>query len=169
MQYSRPISDLARVSWTTDSGGTSNLYQSIDETSASDSDYVKNNSGTGTYQMGLGSVTDPVSSSSHVVSGRLKLAVPDISSYNLTWTLKQGTTTIATGTFATEAGGGTNWVDRTATLSGAEADSITNYADLNLSISAPAVSIFVSWIEFSVPTAPAVPSPTRRYTGFCSW
>jgi hypothetical protein len=40
-QYARPTSDQSAGTWTTDTGGTTNLYAAIDETSPSDADYIQ--------------------------------------------------------------------------------------------------------------------------------
>jgi hypothetical protein len=40
-QYLRPNADDSAGAWTTETGATTNLYQSIDETSANDSDYIR--------------------------------------------------------------------------------------------------------------------------------
>ena len=79
-QYARPDEDISSSgggdAFTASSG--SDLYAMIDETSASDSDYVssEDSGNTATYKVSLNSVTDPVSSSSHIIRYRLKWEDP---------------------------------------------------------------------------------------------
>jgi len=40
-QFARPTSDQSAGTWTTNSGGTTNLYATIDETSLDDADYIQ--------------------------------------------------------------------------------------------------------------------------------
>lgn len=40
-QYARPTSDSSVGTWTTNAGGTTNLYQTIDETAFDDADYIQ--------------------------------------------------------------------------------------------------------------------------------
>lgn len=66
-QFARPIADISVGSWTNQAGGTSNLFQSIDETVPSDVDYVQCEpllSGTfgflsSYYVLQLGPIDDP--------------------------------------------------------------------------------------------------------------
>ena len=62
-QYARPGSDIALGSW-------SGSYTDIDETSASDTDYMSVAATGSTARVGLSTVTDPVSSANHTVSVR---------------------------------------------------------------------------------------------------
>ena len=69
-QYARPDSDVSDGSFLNASGNNTNLYQSIDESSASDSDYViSTDSGYSADNMtvGLSNVTDPENAANHVV------------------------------------------------------------------------------------------------------
>jgi hypothetical protein len=50
-QASYPNGDVSAGGWTTDTGATTNLYQSVDETTRNDADYI---------QSSLGPVNDPV-------------------------------------------------------------------------------------------------------------
>ena len=60
-QIVRPVSDVNVGSWTTESGGTSNLYQSIDESSVNDSDYVRSpvSPSASAYRVRLAAISDP--------------------------------------------------------------------------------------------------------------
>lgn len=131
--YARPISDVSAGSWTDQSGGTTNLYSVIDETSYSDADYVKSSdltSGTDVLEVALTSLTDPVSSTGHIVRYRYRAQGAAAATMDLVVSLRQGaSTTIATWTHTDI---GTSYVDAVQTLSSGEANSITDYTDLRL-------------------------------------
>jgi len=77
----------------------------------------------------LNAVTDPGTSSGQVITIRAQSAYGN----DLIATLKQGSTTIATRTFSSL---GTGWADYTITLTSGECDSITDYANLNITLEA---------------------------------
>lgn len=124
-QYARPTSDVSAGTWTASSG--SDLYAMLDETSANDSDYIVT-TGASTCEVALGSLTDPASSSGHIVRYRISAT-----SGGITVRLRQGTTTIASWTHSPAP---TSLTTYEQTLSGAEADSITSYAALKLQFEA---------------------------------
>src|SRR5688572_11796471 len=70
----KPLSDVAINSWTTDTGGTTNLYQAIDEpTTPSDTDYTQSPAGPVTadyYETALETHVDPASSTGHIAHYR---------------------------------------------------------------------------------------------------
>lgn len=130
-QLAAPAGDVSRDGdWQTNGGATTNIYQAIDEEPASDSDYIAHSAISGTYVLALGSVTDPASSASHVI--RMRVWRTSTSS-SLTVQLRQGATNI-TGAQAVAFVGSSSWADFFYTLSGAEADAITNYGDLDLAL-----------------------------------
>ena len=142
-QFARPSADTNNSgNYTDQAGGSTNLFATIDETAASDADYIR----TGTdptnavYVTKLSNITDPVSSSGHILRVR---AGTDVSSggnqIDLTAQVRQGyvnestlgtliatltQTNISAGTFTTYS----------LTLSAAEADAITDYTALYLRI-----------------------------------
>jgi hypothetical protein len=131
-QLARPISDVAAGSWTTQSGGTTNLYATIDEASASDADYIRSSASPATPDIAkvrLGSLTDPLASTGHIVRYRYQKSVSGGDAIDLTVRLQQGATQIAAWTHANIANG---FVDAAQTLTGGEADAITDYATLDL-------------------------------------
>lgn len=139
-QTAVPTTDTTRTAWTTDSGGTTNLFQQIDETvaAANDADYDKSATppGTNVYVTKLSSVTDPVSSVSHTIEVRCRKQPTGGATRTLTVELRQGYvnegsqgTLIAT---LTDSAVADSFTTRTYTLTGAEADAITNYGDLYL-------------------------------------
>lgn len=129
-----PSADVTDGSWTDQAGGTS-LFDAINETVADDADYIKSSDLTpgnsDACEIALGSVTDPVSSIGHVISYRYRAQGTD--PMNLVVTLLQGATSIAAWTHTSV---GSSFVTATQTLSGGEADAITNYADLRLRFNA---------------------------------
>lgn len=131
-QFARPSSDITVTGWTTDTGGTTNLWAAIDEaTPFSDADYVKSPTppGTNEYETKLSAVTDPNASTGHVMRWRRRKQPTGSAQINLTVRLLQGTTQI---TSQADNDLGTSFADTSYTLSAAEADSITDYSDLRL-------------------------------------
>jgi len=125
-QFARPDGDQAIGSWTDDGGGTTNIYQSIDETVASDSDFIQsetNPASNSLYEATLSNVTDPAVSTGHIVRYRYRKDNAD-QTINIVVRLKQGASTIAS---ATHSNISTSFTAGTFTLSGAEADNITVY------------------------------------------
>jgi diphthamide biosynthesis methyltransferase len=99
----------------------------LDETTVSDTDYIVT-TGASTCEVALGSMSDPAVSTGHKVRYRLSAT-----SGGITVRLRQGTTTIATWTHAPAPSSLTTYEQ---TLTGGEADSITNYAALKLQFEA---------------------------------
>lgn len=152
-QYARPDSDISATSWT-------GAYSTIDEVSYSDADYLQGaENANGTAEKGLSDVTDPVSSSDHIVRFRA-WQENDTHQRTLSVILVQGSTTISTYVaFNLVKGTATSY---SWTLSPAEADAISNYTDLRIrftsggTVSIPTSSqsdVFVSWAELEVPDA----------------
>lgn len=137
-QFARPDTDALVGNFQTQAGGTTNLYQTIDESVADDADYIKSpqSPASEVYVARLSDVTDPVSSSNHVMRMRTSTDVASGGeTLDFTLQLRQGYvnegsqgTLIAT--MSRTGATGTTWTDTTYTLSGAEADAITDYADL---------------------------------------
>jgi hypothetical protein len=138
-QFARPIADLVNQSWTEDDGTTTDLFDQIDEAVSDDADYVQSALAptSDVYAVDLGTLEDPVSSTGHVVRYRYKKNAAGGAQIDLTVQLRQGYVNESTlGTLIATAGTHTNISDTITagsyTLSGAEADAITNYADLQL-------------------------------------
>lgn len=132
-QFARPSADTVNTAWTgvgVDTAG--NRYQNIDETAASDADYIKTPTppGTNEFETLLTSVTDPLSSTGHIMRWRRrKQPASGSAQINLTVRLMQTSTQI---TLQSDTNLPGTFTDTSYTLSGAEADAITNYADLRL-------------------------------------
>jgi len=119
VQLIRPTSDISSGAWTPSTG--SDLFSMLDETVADDNDYIVTTS-TSTAEVGLSSASDPAVSTGHIIRYRAK------GTGTLTVKLMQGATTIATHVPTLT----TSFQTFTFTLSGAEADSITDYSNLRL-------------------------------------
>lgn len=137
--YLRPDSDVSAGSWTDQANGTTNLYSVIDETTASDTDYVKSSTmsagSSDTLEVSLSDATDPALSTGHRVSYRYRSQ--GTASMTLTVSLREGASTeIASWTHTNV---GTSYVDAVQTLSVGETDSITDYTALRLRFVATAV------------------------------
>lgn len=124
-QYARPTSDVSAGTWTASSG--SDLYAMLDETVASDADYITTTTAS-ICEVALGTLSDPASSTGHVVRYRISAT-----SGGITVRLRQGTTTIATWTHSPAP---TSLTTYAQTLSSGEADSITDYTALKLQFEA---------------------------------
>lgn len=116
-----PVSDVAAGSWLPSTG--SDLYAMVDETAYSDADYIYATSAT-TCTLALASGSDPSSSSGHILRYRLLAG-----SGTIAVALKQGSTTIAS--WGPHALSGVAQ-DFAQTLSGGQADSITDYTALRV-------------------------------------
>lgn len=130
-QILRLISDTSIGGFTTESGSTTNLYASLDESVASDSDYIISNSALA-YDVYKGklttTVTDPLDSNTHTVEYRVGTvgSVP----VDVEIRLLQGATEIAYWKHFSVAA----LTTFQQTLTTTQADSITDYTDLYLEI-----------------------------------
>ena len=121
VQLLYPSSDISTGAWTPSTGTT--LYATVDEAAYDDADYIQASTAS-TCEMKFGAGSDPLSSVGHVLKYRL---LPG--SGNIAAVLKCGSTTIAS--FGPHALTGSAQ-DFVQTLSGTQADSITDYADLRI-------------------------------------
>ena len=131
-QFARPSADTVRTGWTDEAGGTVDIYTGIDEVTAEDTEYIKTPTppGSNEFETVLTSVTDPVSSTGHIMRWRRrKQPATGSADINLTVRLIQTTTQVVSRADNTLPG---TFTDTSYTLSAGEADSITNYADLRL-------------------------------------
>jgi len=126
-----PTSDISVGAWTTETGGTTNLYASVDEASANDADYIQSEAApaASAVQIKLATMTDPAVSYGHYVTYRIQKT--GSGQLNMVVRLKQGATTIASWSHTDVSAVITEY---TQTLSSAETDSITDYTDLRLEI-----------------------------------
>jgi len=137
-----PTTDTTRTAWVEDNDETDALWAEIDETiaAANDADYIKSATppGTNVYVTELTNGTDPVSSVNHVIEYRRRRQPTSGAARSATVELRQGYvsegaqgTLIATLTDATVPDA---FANTSYTLSGAEADAITDYTSLFLRI-----------------------------------
>jgi hypothetical protein len=135
-QYAVPVSDVSLGSWTEGVGdGNATAFEELDEgifSSAYDGDatYWKSTTSRDKIRCKLGAVTDPTTDSSHKFS---IVARRTSGNGTVLFRLYQGSTLISSGSYITTTGYSTG----TKTLSGAEADSITDYSDLRIEVEAP--------------------------------
>lgn len=124
-QFARPVSDVSAGGWVASGGGS--LYAAIDETPASDADYISTTNAS-VCEVALGTLTDPTSGTGHIVRYRLSA-----DSGQVIVRLRQGTTTIASWTHSSPP---TSLTLYEQTLAGAEADAITDYTALKIQFEA---------------------------------
>jgi hypothetical protein len=136
-QFARPDADTTISNFTDSGGGTTNIFQSIDESSPNDSDFIRSPTSPSTefYVCRLSDVTDPVSSSGHVMRMRTSCDQDAQETLDFVQQLRQGYTNEGSpGTLiASQSRTGvssTTWTTSTRNLSGAEADAITDYTAL---------------------------------------
>lgn len=142
-QFARPDADTTLGTYTNDVGGAVNIFQAIDETVASDADFIRSVADpvNEIYVARLSDVSDPLSSTNHIL--RVRAGTDQAvggSQIDMIVQLRQGYvnegtpgTLIATLTQANISQG--SFTTYTLNLSGIEADAITNYNDLFLRVS----------------------------------
>lgn len=137
-QFGRPSADTSNPgSYTDQAGGSVNIYTTIDEVTASDTDYIRTptSPANAVYVTALTSVTDPASSTGHIMRMRTAVDLAAQESIDFTQQLRQGYVSEASqGTLIASqsrtAVTSTTFTDSAYTLTAAEADAITNYASL---------------------------------------
>jgi len=166
-QYSRPDGDVTR---TNIGGGT---YASIDETSASDADFVYGNENAAvTFEVSLSNPTAPSVDTGHTFRYRIaKLNGTSVdvdgATVYCTVSLYQGASLIKADAQRTAAG----WTSYDLTLSEGEASGISDYNDLRLRFVSPASggsaasrrAIGISWAELQLPVAYTLAVDTGAY------
>ena len=133
-----PVSDISSsTQWIASTGGT--LYTTMDEEPPSDTDYsyIQEPNG-GTLIVGISSSIDPITGSEHSVMYRYRYEYTGISAAGnpaMTIRLKEGATNIKTISLILAGSPGDYgvWHSGSASLSTAEADSITDYTNLSMS------------------------------------
>lgn len=140
-QFARPTSTTTLGNYQDQGGGTTNIHLTIDEAAADDADYIRSPTSptSEVYVCALSSITDPASSTGHIVRVR---ANKDVASggeqIDMTVELRQGYVSEASqGTLIatlTQTNLTSTFTTYSLTLSAAQADAITNYASLFLRI-----------------------------------
>jgi hypothetical protein len=170
-QTARPTSDI-----TTDDWSTTPLWSKVND--ASDGTYIDSDhsGGVNPCMVKLASLTDPVSSSGHIIYARAAVGSGSGAGEVLVWRLYQGEVLV---------GGTSAAVSRTTittysyTLSAGQADSITDYTDLRIQLIADSmgygewIRVYDAWMEcpdavanatatpITVAAVAAVPAPTK--------
>ena len=154
-QFARPDSDVTTGNWTPN-GGPVSLFDTLNEIVIDDADFSEsaNNPAADLMEVGLSNVDDPAGNVNHVLRYRYQKDVAAGRQIDLTVSLIQGVTVIAS---FVHADIGNPWVTQAQTLTGPQADAITDYTDLRIQFTANAVggggarSAEVSFAEFEVP------------------
>ena len=131
-----PVSDTSVGAWTTNSGGTTNLYATVDEVApADDADYIQSEltPSASVVSIRLGTFSEPAVMTGHKLDYRYDKTPSDGAQINLVVRVKQSTTTIASQTHTNISNG---FVDGTLTLSEVEAGNITYPASLDVEFEA---------------------------------
>jgi|SRR3990170_362951 len=137
-QYGRPSTDTVNESYTDQAEGGTNIYQAIDEASASDADYIKSVAAptSDVYVTKLTTLEDPVVHTGHTARYRYAKNSAGGSQINLTVELRQN--------YVSEGSQGTlikqwshtniseTWTQANQTLTEGEAGTITDYTNLYL-------------------------------------
>lgn len=133
----RPATDDSIGQWTDENNGTTNIYNSINETFADDNDYIKSDSNpsSSVYRLKIGDGTDPIVHTNHKVRYRYKKNSAS-GTMNLVVRLVCGVTTIATWTHNDID---TTWVTAEQALTEVQAENITDYTTLYLEFEATKV------------------------------
>lgn len=162
VQFARPFNDDAIGNWTNDVGGTTDIYQAIDEVTANDADYIESeiNPSASTCEIELSEVDDPETAADHIVRYQYRRrdsgggSPPTI---DITVALTEGGVVRASQTHTSVS---TTFTAGSFTLSAGEANSITDYGNLEVEFTANKTGgsrdVFGndSWAEFEVPNAP---------------
>jgi hypothetical protein len=130
IQVARPTSTVSAGAWTDQVGGTTDMHSPLADESQSTWIQSELNPAASFVEVALGALTDPGVSTGHVIAYQYDKTPTTSESIDLTVQLRQGASTvIATVTHSDISG---TIVDGELTLSGAEADAITDYGDLRL-------------------------------------
>ncbi|QLH09204.1 immunoglobulin-like domain-containing protein [Candidatus Nitrosotenuis sp. DW1] len=160
-QYARPDTTVSQGTWDDPAPGNNNnqLWDDIDETVRSDVDYIRSANlrtavPTSTSIVGVSDIQDPQRSDTHVVKYTYRKSSASGNTISITVALQQGTTTIASWTHGNISN---TFTLAQQTLTAVQADSITDYTDLQIQItgtcttcSSTARSAQVSWIEIQI-------------------
>jgi hypothetical protein len=178
IQASKPTATPTPGTWI-DAGSGTNLHLSLDETSPDDSDYATNftfpfflgGGGVESFAVTMESMTDPASSIGHFLHYRYFLFGYNGSDVQLTVSLLCGATFIVGSSVDLFADTGIV-VAGTIALSNAQADAITDYSQLKVTVDVQDVSnsasggeFRVTWIRFETPAVAAVSTPGTKKAG----
>ena len=138
VQFARPSTDTTRDNWEEDDGTTVDIFDQIDEVVADDADFIRTvlTPTSDVYVTKLTTLEDPISSTGHIVRYRYGKQTAGGDQIDLTVQLREAYVNEGTpGTLIhseVHTNIGVVWIAGSFTLSGAEADSITDYTNLYL-------------------------------------
>lgn len=143
----RPDSDVSKTGSTDQDGGTDDLWDTVNEVTADDSDYIIKPFNQ-ELELGLEDANDPGVDTGHVIRirWRFQSGIPN----DFQVRLMDGATVIQTSTVAGTTTFGTDEVN----ISPTNATNITDYTDLRVNVQNVALSVAnveVSWIEMELP------------------
>lgn len=150
-QFARPDSDISAGTWT--SQGQASLYGCVDEeTQNGDTDYILATSDT-ICELGLTDVTDPVIGTGHILRAWLKSSGGGAPERLILHLYEGATLRASSGNLTSRDAYG----EGIYTLTEAEANAITNYANLSVKVEssnlAGGETMRVTQVEFEVPDA----------------
>ncbi|MEE9302600.1 MAG: hypothetical protein V3U84_02335 [Thiotrichaceae bacterium] len=127
-------SDVSLGNWTDEAAGTTDIYTSIDEATADDSDYVQSavNPVNDDYEFHIGDPTDPAVGTGHYIHYRARNFGYTTNSIRVR--LLQGATEIFTVTHSLGVSQDLNWQYFRRELSTTEANNITDYTNLRFEL-----------------------------------
>ena len=168
-QTARPDADISDGNWVNQAGNNTNLFASIDESTASDSDYIiATDEGMGFGSdivtiIGLEDMDEPDGNASHTIKYRATES-SGMSAMSLKVELLEGSTSRKS---VTNSSLGGSFVTYTINLSEGEAGNISDYTNLRLRFTANdgmgmGSACKVSWAEFSAPDAAASAAPAAE-------
>ena len=129
----RPDGDITVTNFEDEGGGTTDLYQKIDETVRSDADYIRSSGGSGTYECSLTTVGVPTPDVYHALEYAVRRG-PDVlgTDLDMEFMVLQGSTVIASWTEV--AISNQAWEGRSRYLTDEQVANITDYGDLRLRV-----------------------------------
>lgn len=138
-QILRPDADVSAGAWAPTPTSPTTLYDKVDEVTRSDADYISSEQAPSSSAaiLGLTSGSDPVSSANHDLNYAIRKDASGGSQIDATVELVEDPsgTPVARATY-NHTDVANTWTEYNQTLSGGEADSITDYADLGIRITA---------------------------------
>lgn len=159
-QFARPAADAPVGAWVTQAGGSTDLYQGIDETSPSDADYIQSpalaiGGAAYTYGATLAGAADPLTDAGFTFRFRYQTTNAGVT---LKGRLKQGATTVREITITNAA---TAWTTSTTALTANEMALVTDFAALTFEAEAsyPAAAAATAWV-FARPSTDELPGTT---------
>jgi hypothetical protein len=136
--FARPSADISRGSWTTNSGGTTNLWATIDEAVADDADYVISAlNANSTYECRLSSVAPAIIPRAHLIALRGRKDASGGNTKGVTVDLVQGSTVIGTLDFPDLSA---TVQQQNVSIPKSMAAGITDYADLRVRLTSTGIT-----------------------------